>query len=311
VFSKFILQLSSRLITFVAILVLTFFLLHLVPGSPFDTERKLPPEIEKNLYEKYGLHKQENKSFVEWVSLNLVSYGKRLSRLSLGPSLKYVDRDVADVIGQALPVSIVLGGASFLFAVIFSLLLAIIIMRCNSRLLDQAHAFFSSFTISLPVFMLCIILISIFPLSFKLFPPALWEGVSYAVLPVISLGLAPIFFMSELLLGEMKKQQKQYYVLAARARGVKEIFILLKHILKNSINPLLAIMGPIVASLLTGSFIVETIFAIPGLGRHFIGAVIDRDYFLVMGITLVYAAVLILMNWLADGLSKKIDPRIK
>lgn len=306
----FILSLFSRILTLVTILAVTFVLLHVIPGNPFVEEKSLPPEIERNLYEKYGLHKKEDYPFWEWVGRDLVSYGKQITQFRLGPSLKYADRDVSQIIKEALPASMILGSLSLVGALLSSILTAVFLSRYKISWLEDLFSVLSSITISMPSFIRSIILISVFALTLKWLPPALWEGPSYWILPVIALGITPYFMLTELLYSEIKNEQKKQYVRTAQAKGVKEIKVLYKHVLRNSFNPILAILGPIATYLLTGSFVVETIFSIPGMGRHFVLAVSNRDYFLVMGITFVIASVLIFFNWLTDGISKILDPRI-
>lgn len=302
-------NLAGRLVTLCVIVLITFFFLHLVPGSPFDSERKLPAEIEANLYQKYGLHKRSEYDFFTWVAKDTLSYLSKLSHLQMGPSLKYVDRDVADIIRQALPASFLLGAISLFTAFMAALIASLGLVRCSNRVINAVYAFFSSVVIAMPTFIKAIILISLFSLWLGVLPAALWEGPLHMILPVICLSLAPFFLMSQLLIAEIKKEGAKQYVLSARAKGLGENVILMKHVLKNSLNPLLAVTGSVATGLLTGSFIVETIFSIPGLGRHFVLAVIDRDYFLVMGITVVYAGMLSLLGWLIDFALMKLDPR--
>jgi oligopeptide transport system permease protein len=298
----------SRLFTLAAVLALTFLLLHVVPGGPFDSDRGLPPEIEANLYQKYDLTKRGELPFWIWVFRDSVSYAKYLSHGKLGPSLKYVDRDASDIIKEALPASLTIGSIGFFSALMLAVLTALILTLKNSTRLRLFFTAFSSLFVAMPSFLKAIGLITIFSLWLKWLPPALWGGPSHLLMPILTLAIGPYFLMTEFLLTEMTKEQTRDYARTARAKGLKESVVLIKHVLCNALNPLLALLGPIATTFVTGSFIVETVFSIPGLGRHFILAIIDRDYFLVMGLTAVFASILLTFNLLTDWLARKINP---
>lgn len=299
------------LITLASVLILTFLLLHTVPGGPFDQERQLPPEIEQNLYQKYGLEKRGDQNFWVWFTKDVVSYFSYLKKGELGPSLKYRDRDVTEIIQRAIGPSFELGFYSLLTSLILGILLGSLSAYKQQSYLDRALLSFSSLMVSLPSFVVAVFLVLFFSFWLALFPPALWEGIPYRILPVMTLVAAPFAYFFQLTRSGILIQLKKDFIKTARAKGVPEKKILLKHALKNAASPILTVIGPITAYLITGSFIVETIFAIPGLGRHFVTAVIDRDYFLVMGITLVYASLLILLNWLVDMGYLVLDPRMR
>lgn len=299
------------LFTLASVLIITFILLHTVPGGPFDQERELPPEIEQNLYKKYKLEKRGDQNFWIWFAKDLKSYASYLAKGELGPSLKYRDRDVTEIIFRAIPPSLELGFYSLTLAVFFGILLAMLAIRKPRGLLDRALQSLSSLLVSFPSFVTAVFLVLLFSFWLVLFPPALWEGFSYRILPVITLAVAPLAYFFQLTRSGLLTQLKQDFIRTAKAKGVPWKWILLKHALKNAATPILTVMGPMAAYLITGSFIVESIFAVPGLGKHFVIAVIDRDYFLVMGITLVYASVLILLNWLVDMGYLVLDPRMR
>lgn len=309
--SSLIKRFFISLLTLACVLVITFLLLHTVPGGPFDQERQLPPEIEKNLYAKYGLEKRGDQNFWIWFGKDLISYGTYLTQGELGPSLKYRDRDVTEIIKSGITPSLELGSYSLLASLLLGIILGTIAVKRKGGLLDRLLLTSSALMVSLPSFVIAVFLILIFAFTLALLPPALWEGIDYRVLPVVTLALAPLAYFFQLTRSGLINQLKQDFVRTARAKGVSEKKILLKHALKNAATPILTVIGPIAAYLITGSFIVETIFAIPGLGRHFVTAVIDRDYFLVMGITMLYASVLILLNWLVDVGYLVLDPRMR
>ena len=298
----------SRCLTLAVVLALTFFLLHVVPGGPFDSDRGLPPEIEANLYQKYGLTKRGELSLWTWVFRDSLAYAAHLSHGKLGPSLKYIDRDASDIIKEALPASLTIGSIGFATALVSALLTAIFLTLKNSARLKIFFTALSSLFVAMPGFLKAIGLIAIFSLWLKWLPPALWGGPSHLILPILTLAIGPYFLMTEFLLTEMTKEQTRDYVRTARAKGLRESTVLMKHVLRNALNPLLALLGPIATTFVTGSFIVETVFSIPGLGRHFILAIIDRDYFLVMGLTAVFAGILLFFNLLTDLMARKINP---
>lgn len=308
---RILINLVSRGFTVATVATLTFILLHFVPGSPFTSERKLPEEIEQNLFKKYGLTRQGELSKWEWIANDAQAYLTRLARLDLGPSLKHVDRDVSDIIAQALPVSLELGFFALLLGASAALVTAVILARMRTGWL---HAFFglgSSVIVSLPTFILALSLICFFSLILKWLPPALWEGPQSRILPVFSLAIAPYFYLSQLLLSQLQAEANLPYATTARAKGLRESTIIMKHTLRNSLNPVLGVMGSLITGLLTGSFIVETVFSLPGMGRHFVIAVIDRDYFLVTGITIVFTCLLSLFGFLSDLALWKLDPRTR
>lgn len=307
----FIKRFILSLLTLAGVLLITFMLLHKVPGGPFDQERQLPPEIEHNLYKKYGLSKQENRNFFVWVAIDLKSYAQFLAKGQLGPSLKYRDRDVGPIIAKSILPSLELGILSFSLALILGILCSLWSVHRPGNTVDRVFATLSSLFVSLPGFVAAVLLVFIFSITLKVLPPALWEGPSSRVLPVLTLSLAPFAYFFQLTRASLTNQINQDYIRTAKSKGVTWTFILFKHALKNALGPTLTLTGPMVAYLVTGSFVVETIFAIPGMGKHFVTAVVDRDYFLVMGLTLVYATILISMNWLVDVGYRVLDPRLQ
>lgn len=304
-------QFFVSLATLAAVLFLTFLLLHTIPGGPFDQERELPPEIKKNLFEKYGLHERGEEGFWSWVSKDLSSYVHTLARRNLGPSLKYKERDVGEIIAGAVGPSATLGIYALIVSFSLGLLFGILSVKKPGSTIDRAIIFFSSFGVALPSFVAATLLILIFATILKMFPPALWEGARYTILPVATLSLAPLAYFAQLTRSVLLEVLSADYIRTAMAKGVSWFRVVIKHALKNAATPLLTVLGPIAANLVTGSFIVETVFAVPGLGRHFVTAVIDRDTFLVMGITLVYAALLIFLNWMVDIGYLLLDPRMR
>lgn len=302
-------RLLISLLTLASVLLITFLLLHTVPGGPFDQERHLPPEIEQNLYSRYGLTMRGDQNFWPWFGRDARAYATYVARGELGPSLKYRDRDVVDIIRSAITPSLELGLYSLVVAIVFGIWLGMLGASRPTGWINRFLTFISSALVSFPSFVIAVILVLIFSFWIPLLPPALWEGASYRILPVMTLSAVPIAYLMQLTRDGIEQELRKDHVRTARAKGIPWRMIIIKHAFKNAASPILTTVGPIAAYLITGSFIVETIFAIPGLGKHFITAVIDRDYFLVMGITLVYASILIIMNWIVDWGYVVLDPR--
>jgi len=282
---------------------LTFFIMHIVPGGPFDREKKLPPEIKANVEAKYHLDQPLPRQYL--------LYMKGLIQGDLGPSYKYLGRTVNDVIGDTLPVSVQLGSLALGIALLFGLITGIVSSMTAHSLWDRVSMFLATAGISTPSFVLGALLIYLLSHRYQLFPPALWEGLRHAILPALTLGLAPAAYIARLSRSSILETNRQDYVRTARSKGLSEGVILFRHILKNAISPVVTILGPLTATLMTGSFVVEFIFSVPGMGKFFITAVTNRDYPLIMGVTLIYAALIVIANLLVDLLYTLIDPRVK
>ncbi|HEX9878566.1 MAG TPA: ABC transporter permease [Candidatus Binatia bacterium] len=282
---------------------LTFILMNLTPGGPFDREQRLPPQVMANLYAKYHLD--------EPLWSQYFHYLKGLIRGDLGPSYKYLNRTVTEIVGATLPVSALLGFLALAFAVIMALPTGMLAAYYHGSWIDRWCLFIATLGISLPNFILGAMLIWIFSLQFGWFQAARWGPVSSMVLPTLTLGAAPAAYLSYLLRSTLIETLGEDFIRTARAKGLKESAVLFKHAMRNSINPLLTVMGPLLAALVTGSFVVEYVFAIPGMGRFFITAVTDRDYPMIMGVTLIYSALLVGANLVVDLLYSVADPRVK
>jgi len=286
-----------------AVATLTFILLRLAPGGPFDSERKLPPEIIANLEAKYHLDEPVVEQYLRYLT--------GLARGDLGPSYKYLDRGVTEIIADTLPTSAVLGGLAVLFALIASVPLGVFAAYYRGSSIDRFCLFISTLGISLPNFILGALLIWAVALQLGWLQAGRWDEWSSAILPTITLGAAPAAYLSALLRASLIEILGEDFVRTARAKGAHEYSVITKHALRNSLIPILTVMGPLTATLLTGSFVVEYVFAIPGMGRFFITAVTDRDYPLIMGVTLVYTAILVSANFTVDLLYSWVDPRIR
>lgn len=296
-------RLFHSLVVLWVVATLTFVLLRLVPGGPFDRERRLPPEVLANIAAKYHLN--------EPLLSQYFRYLKGIVRGDLGPSYKYIDRAVNDVIRDTLPTSILLGLLAVAFALLVSFPAGTFSAYFRDSWLDRSCMFAVTLGISVPHFILGAVLIWLFAIQLGWLQAGRWDAASSAILPTITLGAAPAAYLAALLRSTLIETLGEDFIRTARAKGVKEIAVLLKHALRHSLIPVLTVIGPLTAALLTGSFVVEYVFAIPGMGRFFITAVTDRDYPLIMGVTLVYTALLVCANLFVDLLYSLLDPRVK
>lgn len=285
-----------------AVATLTFALLRVLPGGPFDRERRLPPEVMANIEAKYHLD--------EPFLAQYARYLKGLASGDLGPSYKYTDRNVADIVADTVPASIFLGLIALALALALCFPLGVAAAAWHDRWVDRLCVLFATLGISLPNFILGALLIWIFSLKLGWFQ-ARWGTPGSALLPAVTLGAMPCAQLTYLLRSSLLETLGADFIRTARAKGVRESLVLFKHALRNSLIPVLTLLGPLFAILVAGSFVVEYVFAIPGMGRFFITAVTDRDYPLVMGVTLVYTAMLVCANLTVDILYSVVDPRMR
>jgi oligopeptide transport system permease protein len=282
---------------------LTFFLVRLAPGSPFDTDVVWPKEIKENILRVYELDRPAYVQFSHWV--------RDLSRGDLRESFQYIGRPVTAVIRESLPYSFVLGVLSLALAVVVGVPLGCLAAIKRGTFWDTSSMFVSVAGISLPSYLVASILILVFAVKLHWFPPALWEGPTSLVLPVATLASRPIAIIAKLTRASLIESMNQDYIRTAFGKGLSNTEVVFKHALKNSVIPIITVLGPLAASLVTGSFLVEEVFQIPGLGMHFVQGVLNRDYPLVMGLTLIYGTLLILSNILVDLACGWADPRIR
>lgn len=300
---RYILQrLGSSLIIIWIIITITFLLMHAIPGGPFTAERKLPPQVKASIEEKYHLNDPLWKQYTDYMG--------RIVQFDLGPSFKYEGRSVNEIIDESFPVSAQLGFGALLVAIIGGITAgAISAMRPNSWI-DYLVTIGYTLGISVPTFIIGALLVYWLGFTFHWFPVALWKGPSYMVLPVLTLAAQPMAFIARLTRSGLLDVFEQEYIKTARAKGLSQSEILLKHALGNAILPVITYIGPLAAALLTGSFIVETIFAIPGLGQYFVTSIYNRDYTVILGITVFYSALVVGLNLVVDMIYPMIDPRV-
>jgi oligopeptide transport system permease protein len=283
---------------------LAFALVHLAPGGPFDRERKpASPEIERHLKAKYHLDEPV------WRQ-----YGRYLGDLlhgDFGVSLKYRNHTVNDIIAQGLPVSMALGGLAFCFALGAGLPLGFFTAARRGRWPDHLGSFFAVLAVCIPSFVVAPALILIFAMKLKWLPVALWETPWHMILPPIALGSYFVGQVARILREGMLTAMQSEFMTAARAKGLGETTLLLKHALRIALLPVVSYAGPMLADLLTGSFIIENIFQIPGIGVSLVNSSLNRDYTVVVGLSLLYALLLIALNLAVDFAYTCLDPRVK
>jgi oligopeptide transport system permease protein len=283
---------------------LAFVLVHLAPGGPFDSDRKpASPEIERNLKAKYHLDEPIWKQ-----------YGRYLGDLlhgDFGVSLKYRNHSVNDIIAQGLPVSMLLGGLAFAFATGVGVPLGFFTAMWRGRWPDHVGSFFAVLAVCVPSFVVAPILILVFSIKLKWFPVALWSTPWHMILPSIALGSYFVGKVARLLREGMLTAAQSEFVTAARAKGLGETTLLLKHAFRIALLPVVSYSGPMLADLLTGSFIIENIFQIPGIGVFLVNSSLNRDYTVVVGLSLLYAMLLIALNLMVDFAYTLLDPRVK
>ncbi len=289
--------------TLALLLTLVFFVLRLAPGGPFDSERAFPPEVQAAIAQHYHLDQSIPAQFLLWT--------KDLLSGNMGESFQYLGQSVSGIIFTSLPYTLILGVLALLLSIIFGVPLgALGAWKQNSRF-DRFAMFISNAGVSLPNFLVAGLLVLVFSYNLGWLPPALWEGPSSLIMPVITLGVRPVSLIARLTRASMIEVLSEDYIRTARGKGLSSQVILFKHALKNSCIPVITVLGPITANLVTGSFLVEIVFQLPGMGKHFVQAVLNRDYPLVMGVTLVYGVVLLMCNLLVDLAYTWIDPRIR
>ncbi len=296
-------RMLTGVLVVVAVATITFFLLRVLPGGPFDAEKSIPPEILQNIEKKYHLDKPLLQQYLIYMG--------NIAQGDFGPSYKYDDRPVSEIIKQTLPVSMGLGLVSLILAFFAGTAAGMISSLFPRSLHDAVSVLISTSLVSVPGFVVGAALIYFFSVRWGVLPAALWGEPRHVVLPAITLSLAPFAYISRLVRSNMLDVSGQLFVRTARAKGLGETRIFVKHVLKNAMIPVVTVLGPLTAYLITGSFVVEHIFAIPGMGRFFVFAVANRDYSVVLGITVVYAVLLVIANLVVDILYAVLDPRIE
>ena len=300
----FLRRLLSLIPLLLVISFLAFVLVRLAPGGPFDRERKpASPEIERQLQAKYQLDQPIWKQYVAYLG--------GLAHGDFGPSLKYRNHTVTDIIAQALPVSILLGALAFGFAMGVGIPVGYYTAVKRGRWEDYAGSFFAILMVCVPGFVIAPLLVMGFAIHWRVLPVALWGSPWHAILPVAALGLFFSGRIARLMREGMLNTMQSEFVTAARAKGLSEHTLLIKHAFRLAVLPVVSYSGPLLADLLTGSFVIETIFQIPGIGVFIVNGSLNRDYTMVVGLVIMYAALLVVLNLLVDFAYTLLDPRVK
>ena len=291
--------------TMLVLITVSFFLMRFAPGNPFSTEKPLPPEVMANIEAKYGL----DKPVFEQYTTNLFN----VVQGDFGPSFKYLDYSVNELISVALPVSAKVGFVAFIFTVILGVTVGTIAALKHNTWVDYTIMSTAMLGVVMPSFVLAPALIYLFSLHWDIFPAGGWQGGTfmYIVLPVIAMSLLYVATFARITRGSMIETLNSNFIRTARAKGLSYRYIVVKHALKPALLPVVSYMGPAFVGIITGSVVVETIFGLPGIGKLFVNAAFNRDYSLVMGVTILIGFLFILFNAIVDILLALIDPKIR
>ncbi|MDW4526744.1 ABC transporter permease [Rossellomorea marisflavi] len=296
-------RLVSMVITLWLIITLTFFLMHAIPGSPFNEERNTSEAVQKNLEAHYHLD--------EPLMVQYGLYLKSLMTLDFGPSITKPSQTVNDLLSRGFPISFELGMITLVIAVISGITLGIVAALRHNGFIDYMAMTFAVLGISIPNFVMATMLIKQFAVYWEILPVATWQSWRHMILPTLALATGPMAIIARLTRSSMLEVLTQDYIRTARAKGLSPWKVVFKHALRNALMPVVTILGTLAAGILTGTFVIEQIFAIPGMGKYFVESINQRDYPVIMGTTVFYSAFLIVMLFLVDVAYGLLDPRIK
>lgn len=292
----------TSLFTIWVVISLTFFLMRLMPGGPFDGD-KLTPQIKANMEAKYGIDKPLSEQYI--------TYMKNLVHGDLGESMVFEGRGVADTIEKSFPASGKIGIVAVMIALVGGILLGVLAALKNGRWPDRVVVFLATLCITIPSFVIGAVLIYVLAVYFELLPATGFSSWQNYIMPCIALSAASLSFITRLTRSKLIDVLKSDYIRTAKAKGLSKSTVIFKHALRNSLIPIVTYVGPLTASILTGGFVTEKIFAIPGLGNEFVQSVTNRDYSMLLGVTIFYCTMLIFFTFFVDILYVLIDPRIK
>ncbi|WP_066015354.1 MULTISPECIES: oligopeptide ABC transporter permease OppB [Endozoicomonas] len=298
-------RLLAAIPTLLIIITIAFFMMRIAPGGPFDAERQLPPEIEANILKAYDLDKPLYQQYFIYVG--------NLLRFDFGPSYKFRDFSVTELILTGLPASMQIGGMAILIAALIGISLGTLAALYQNQKTDYAIMGVAMTGIAIPNFVVAPILSLIFGVYLSWLPVAGWGDGSARnlVLPVISLALPQIAYIARLTRGSMVEVLHSNYIRTARAKGLRERLVVIRHAIKGALLPVVSYLGPAAAAVTTGSVVIESIYDIPGVGRYFVNAALNRDYPLVMGVVIFYATLIIIMNLIVDVIYSFLDPKLR
>ena len=298
-------RIVAGLLTILVLITVTFFLMHAIPGGPFNPgdNKELPQEALDMLKEKYGLNKSVGEQFILY--LNNLLHG------NLGESYKKIGTTVNELVGREFPVSARVGLIAICISIVIGLALGIVSAIWKGSIFDSLSLAFATIGISVPSFVIAVLLMQFFCDYLNILPSFGLKTWRHYILPVACLSFNPIAYIARQTRSSMLEAMEADYIRTARAKGLSEFIVIVKHALKNAVMPVVTYLGTLVASLLTGSFVIERLFSIPGIGREFVTSVSDRDYTVIMGMTIFFGAFVIVCNIIVDIAYAIIDPRVK
>jgi oligopeptide transport system permease protein len=296
-------RLMTAIPTLFIVVTLAFFMMRAAPGNPFETGRKLSPEVERHVMAKYGLDQP--------LPVQYARYLGGAVRGDFGPSLKYKDKTVARIIAAGFPKSAVLGGSALIAATILGVGLGVAAALRQNRPADYVATTIAVLGVCVPTFVTAPLLVLLFASTLGWLPTAGWGGVKALILPIVVLTLPQVAIISRLTRAGMIEALRSNHVRTARAKGLSPWRIVTRHALPGAVLPLVSYLGPATAGLITGSLVVEQIFNLPGLGKNFVTSALQRDYTVVMGVVILYAALILALNLVSDLLYAALDPRVE
>ncbi|MBP8126836.1 oligopeptide ABC transporter permease OppB [Pseudaeromonas pectinilytica] len=303
---KFILKrLLEAIPTLLVLITVSFFMMRFAPGNPFSTERGLPPEVMANIQQKYGLDKPVYQQYLTYLG--------NLAQGDLGPSFKYKDFSVNDLVSKALPVSATIGSFAFLLALGLGVSLGIMAALRQNSWVDYGSMSLAMLGVVMPSFVLAPVLTLIFAINLQWLPAGGWNGghLQFMILPVIGMTMYYISSIARIMRGSMIETMNSNFIRTARAKGLPLHHIILRHALRPAMLPVVSYLGPAFVGIITGSVVIETIFGLPGIGQLFVNGALNRDYSMVLGLTILVGALTITFNAVVDILYAFIDPKIR
>jgi oligopeptide transport system permease protein len=302
--AKYLIQrLVSAVLVLWLVVTLTFVLMHSIPGGPFSSEKVLPDAVMENINARYHLNDPLGKQYVDYL--------KNIAHLDLGPTFRYAGRSVNDLIKDGLPKTATVGFLATIFGIGGGLILGSIAALGQNKLPDIISTFIATIGISVPSFVLATFFQYYLGYKAGLFPPVGWGETNQLVLPALALGAYPIAQVTRLMRTSMLDVLSQDYIRTARSKGLPGYLIITRHAMRNALLPIITYLGPFFAYILTGNFVIEYVFNIPGIGQFFVTGINNRDYPIIMGVTVLYCSLLVVFNLVVDLLYTFVDPRIK
>lgn len=297
-------RLAVGVVTLLLLATITFFLMHVIPGSPFAGDTvKLPAKVVEKLYEKYGLDKPVTEQYV--------IYMKNLLHGDFGVSIYRKGKSIAKIIANGLPYTMRLGAVSFCFALVLGIFMGTVAAFTKRKWLSNFVVFLATIGVSMPGFLLSVLLLLLFGVVLQWLPFVGLGSPLHYILPAAGMAFYPISMIARLVRSSLREVMKQDYMVLAKSKGTPEKLVIWRHGLKNAMLPVITYAGPLIATMLTGSFVIESLYSIPGIGAEFVTSITNRDYTMIMALTILYGAFIIFANIVTDVLNAMFDPRIK